>query len=500
MKRILSFLLVAVMLLSLLPASVLAAPADYEYTVDGGAATVTAYNGPGGAVVVDATLGGAPVTAVTYSVFSGNSALTDITLPATVTAVAEQGFLNCANLKSFSVAENSVMTSVGSNAFTACKSLTDVTLPDMLTDIGSSAFSGCTALERIELPDAVSDLGSLTFQNCTALKSVKLPDSIDTIVYGMFKGCTSLTDVVLPADVTAIDSTAFMNCSALQYLTVGEQVTSIAPGAFSGCTSLTLRVKKDSAAHVYAVTYNIPYITRDCATEGHVTSSVVLREPTYYQEGSQQVTCEYCDYDEILPIPRKDITKVYADVTPSHWFYDASSFCLDRGLITGSGKAGDGSGRELFKPDAQTTRAQVVMILWRYVGSPEPTGNVSAKFTDVVQSAWYIKAVEWAAENGVVGGVTASTFAPDRPISRRDFAVIMYRFTANILRKDVSDRADLSAFEDYNTLPTYATDAMSWANAVSLIGGIGKKLEHGGFATRAQIATILMRFCTQFED
>ena len=223
--------------------------------------------------------------------------------------------------------------------------------------------------------------------------------------------------------------------------------------------------------------------------------------PGYSYDGYIGDECSVCgDRKDGVTVERKSITGKYADVVESQWFYEASAFCLDRGLITGSGKAGDGSGRELFKPDAQTTRAQVVMILWRYVGSPEPTGNVSAKFTDVVQSAWYIKAVEWAAENGVVGGVTASTFAPDRPISRRDFAVIMYRFTANILRKDVSNRADLSAFEDYNTLPTYATDAMSWANAVSLIGGIGKKLEHGGFATRAQIATILMRFCETFED
>lgn len=76
---------------------------------------------------------------------------------------------------------------------------------------------------------------------------------------------------------------------------------------------------------------------------------------------------------------------------------------------------------------------------------------------------------------------------------------MMYRFTKEALDKEGSDRADLSAFADYGTLPIYAQDAMSWANAAGLIKGIGNNLAHDGNATRAQLATILMRFCSQLE-
>ena len=125
-------------------------------------------------------------------------------------------------------------------------------------------------------------------------------------------------------------------------------------------------------------------------------------------------------------------------------------------------------GAGLFAPNSETTRAQLVTILHRLAGQPAPSGD--SGFSDVETGTWYTDAVAWAAQNGIVNGVSDTQFAPGDDITREQLAVILYRY-ATYQGYDVSQRADLSGFVDAGTISTYAQEALSWANAQGLVLG-----------------------------
>ena len=136
------------------------------------------------------------------------------------------------------------------------------------------------------------------------------------------------------------------------------------------------------------------------------------------------------------------------------------------------------------------TRAMLVTVLWRYEGEPEAGKNT---FSDVPNGQWYTNAVAWAAENGIVGGVGNNRFDPDGEITREQMATILFRY-AEKKGIDTSKRGSLNIFSDEKQLSAYAKDAVQWAVAEQIINGSDGKLLPQGSATRAQVATILMRF------
>ena len=189
-----------------------------------------------------------------------------------------------------------------------------------------------------------------------------------------------------------------------------------------------------------------------------------------------QVTVTVTFAEAPLPFP---------DVTEGDWFYDAVRCAYENSLM-------DGVGDNLFAPNSETTRAQLVTILYRLAGEPEPGGD--SGFADVAAGTWYTDAVAWAAENGIVNGTTDTTFAPGDDITREQLAVILYRYAA-CQGYDVSQRADLSGFGDASSISGYAQEALSWAHAQGLVLGFEDgSLRPQGTASRAQIAAVLMRF------
>ena len=176
----------------------------------------------------------------------------------------------------------------------------------------------------------------------------------------------------------------------------------------------------------------------------------------------------------------------FTDVSETDWFHDAVQYVYENGLM-------DGIGDNRFAPNNPTTRAQLVTILYRLEGEPAVTGE--SGFTDVEADTWYTNAVAWAAANGIVNGVSETQFAPGNNITREQLATILYRY-AQAKGYDVSAFADLSGFPDAGDIQEYATQALSWAVAEGLLQGFeDDTLRPQGNATRAQIATILMRFC-----
>ncbi len=176
----------------------------------------------------------------------------------------------------------------------------------------------------------------------------------------------------------------------------------------------------------------------------------------------------------------------FGDVKSADWFYNDVKYVYEKGMMAGTAA-------DVFAPNATTTRAMIVTILYRLEGSPAVTGT--SAFVDVPAGQWYTDAVNWAAANQIVKGTSATTFAPNDSITREQMAAILYRY-AQYKGYDVTKKADLSGYSDNGQVSTYAKDALAWANAAKLINGVtNTTLAPQGNATRAQVSAILHRFC-----
>ena len=186
-----------------------------------------------------------------------------------------------------------------------------------------------------------------------------------------------------------------------------------------------------------------------------------------------------CARDESCPL------SAFTDVDPAAWYHDGVHWALEQGLMVGTGK-------DRFAPSAATTRAMVVTMLWRLEGEPE-TAAPSA-FEDVAAEAWYAKAVAWAAEMGYVQGTSASTFAPNRAITRQELATLLYRY---VQAKGLGFTG-LWAFElefpDADQVADWAHEAICWMNMQEIIRGRENgTLDPKTGANRAEIATVFSR-------
>ena len=175
----------------------------------------------------------------------------------------------------------------------------------------------------------------------------------------------------------------------------------------------------------------------------------------------------------------------FADVPASAWYCDAVEYVYENGLMSGVS-----GGR--FAPNDTLTRAMLVQTLYAMEGRP---AAASAGFADVASGDWYASAVNWAAANGVVSGVSETGFGPNNALTREQLALILYRF-AQYKGYDVTGTSDLAAYADGSSVSGWAAEAMGWAVDAGLISGVGgNQIAPTGTASRAQVAQILMNFC-----
>lgn len=181
----------------------------------------------------------------------------------------------------------------------------------------------------------------------------------------------------------------------------------------------------------------------------------------------------------------------FTDVKPNAWYYSAVEYAYENGLFNGTSAT-------TFAPEMAMSRGMLVSVLYRYEGSPTVSG--SNPFTDVDSRKYYATAVTWAAQNGVVNGTSATTFAPDTNIAREQMVAILYRY-ANIKGYNTSARNSLNAFTDRVSISAYAWESFQWAVAVGIISGTSATtLSPQGTATRAEVAAILVRFSQCYDD
>lgn len=216
----------------------------------------------------------------------------------------------------------------------------------------------------------------------------------------------------------------------------------------------------------------------------HTGTVTEHKDPTATRTGYDKLTCEVCGEAVTRVIPA-----LFSDVRGDVWYSDGVDYAVEHELMNGMG---DGT----FAPEQAMTRAQLVTVLWRLAGSPSAAPS---NFTDVPQDLWYSKAVAWAQETGVVKGMTETEFAPGQQITRAQAATIFQRYAENA-GVDDGQRAELSAYPDQDTVPQWAEAGLRWAVAHAIItgtqlpGSSAVVLDPHGSATRAQMATILMRF------
>lgn len=178
----------------------------------------------------------------------------------------------------------------------------------------------------------------------------------------------------------------------------------------------------------------------------------------------------------------------FTDVSANDWFFNEVNYACENGLM-------NGVGGEKFDPNGTMTRAMIVTVLHRL--SSEEDAVAPCGFADVKSGSYYEKAVAWAAEHGIVTGYSETAFGPNDPITREQMAAILYRY-AGTYEYDTTASANIAVYLDYDEIGSYAISAMQWANGAGLITGTSATtLSPKGNATRAQVATILYRFCEQ---
>lgn len=178
----------------------------------------------------------------------------------------------------------------------------------------------------------------------------------------------------------------------------------------------------------------------------------------------------------------------YNDVKAGDWYANAVNYVTLTGLMNGTG---DG-----FSPNLAINRGMMVTVLYRMAGSPEVTAE--NPFTDVPADTWYTDAVIWASENGITAGTSETTFSPTNSLTREQLATFFYRFADFENPDPIEITGDLTGFTDAGQVASYATDAMKWAIGEGLISGTTETtLSPKATATRAQVATILMRYTAE---
>ena len=248
------------------------------------------------------------------------------------------------------------------------------------------------------------------------------------------------------------------------------------------------------------LTVTVPYALAEGREPGGVVVSYLDEQgqladcPTAYDAAAETVT--FTPAHLSLYVVRYDAlrlwTNPFTDVSEDDWYYDAVRYVNAGDLMTGTSSAA-------FAPGVTTSRAMLATLLYRLDGAPDLSGeNLGYPYADVEADSWYGDGVYWARLHGVVTGVTGEIFDPDGDITREQMAVMLYRY-AQYKDYDVTGSADLSGYADADSVSSWAQYAVAWAVDAGLISGVGNNtLNPQGSATRAEIATILMRFVEGF--
>ncbi len=479
------------------------------------------------------------ITTVPLGTFYRCDNLESVTFPECITALGEFAFNECNGLETLIIPENIV--EIAGNAFLDCKNLTDLFIinpecviskvTDTLGDDAQVTIHGYAnssaqtyadaygyAFEVIPCKEGMHkyETTEYTAPSCEGQGHIK-----QECVY-----CGTILENDIPANGHSYDNVETVaatcttggydkfTCSACgnYYLanvvaelghdwdegSVTSQPTETEEGiktftCFRCGATRTESVPALGHTHSYTATVTPPtctengYTTYTCACgDSYITDYVGALGHNFV--GGVCTRCGEDDPNCNPPTP-VDPCEGYTDINRDGWYHSAADFVISRSIM-GSTKTDDLT----FEPNTACTRSMIVSILYRLSGSPKVT--YEAKFPDVKAGQWYSDAVIWAYQNGIVSGYSDGRFGPNDKITREQMAVILKGY-ADFKGIDTSKIADLSDFPDANKV-TWSKAAIRWAVAEGLISGKASNgktiLDPRGNATRAEVASILMRF------
>jgi hypothetical protein len=248
------------------------AHAQFTFTTNSGAITITKYTGPGGNVIIPSMTNGLPVVTIGANAFWQCFTLLNVTIPDSVTNIGNLAFDHCIAMTNVTLPQS--LKTIPGSAFSYCEALPSISIPDSVTQIGSSAFDSCFNLTTVTISSNVTNILQGAFVSCLKLPAItvdalnpryasvdgvlfdksvstlvqcpggkvgsySIPPSVYRILSSAFWNCTVLTSVTIPDSVTNIARQAFGGCIRLAAITIPSSVTAIGDGAFGGCDTMT---------------------------------------------------------------------------------------------------------------------------------------------------------------------------------------------------------------------------------------------------------------------
>ena len=425
------------------------------------------------------------------------------------------------------------VTSLSDYTFCRCTALTEVTIPASVARIGTQAFSGSGITNVIldpenadlccvdnvvyskdmtelvampglysghyVLPETVCELSAYEFAHQTAMTGVTLHRGLTRIDTAAFWDCTVLTEVTIPANVNYIGYYAFRDCSALQRICFQGEAPEIEYNAFYDLEldcyyPENLSSWENNIYWDYSGWINwIPY-------DGQHSYSGKIIAPTCTDAGYTHYSCAHCGdsyrADEVPALGHAFVNGIcircglrdetdasahpFVDVMESDYFLEPVLWAVENGITSGTGNG-------KFSPEDTCTRAQVVTFLWRACGKPAPASDENP-FTDVPADAYYYDAVLWAVENGITSGTGNGKFSPEDSCTRGQVVTFLWRAMGK-----AEPETEENPFGDV-TAADYFYNPVLWAVENGITAGTGA----GTFSpetdcTRGQVVTFLYR-------
>ena len=381
---------------------------------------------------------------------------------------------------------------------------------DMVTDYDSKkvgkqtltvTYEGLTATYDVEVAD--KPVSSIAIATVPAKIKYQKGDKLD-VTGGKIK--VTYTDKT----TEDIDMTADM-VSGFDSTRGGKQTLTVTYGEKTTTFEVEIEEKKAVSMEIIKTPLKVEYVKgedlnvtggkikvtyEDKTTEEIDMTLDMVHEYDKTFVGTQKLVVKFQDLTAFLTVTVKDAEKPWAFidvvVDPNNWIYQAAKFVYDRDIMTGMDKEG-----KYFNPAGVLSRGQFATIIYRVAGEPPTT--YAPVFPDVNYSDWFAAPSVWANKNGVITGYASGLFGPGDDITREQMALIMYRY-AQKCGYDTGNKSSLSGFIDAYRVSSWAEEAMQWAVGNKIITGTtSTTLEPQGQASRAQAATIIMRFMELYD-
>ena len=306
----------------------------------------------------------------------------------------------------------------------------------------------------------------------TSSETIKNPDgSITTVVTDKSTGTITETTKKDDGSIIVVETTKEGIVTTVETTANGVEVATVEQPGKTATAEISLPKSVEQTTVVIPV-QTTPGTVAVNAETGEVIKMSVPTEEGLLLQVSDSVQVELVE------------KAVNFQDTEEHWASDSVDFVSSRGIMNGTG---DGN----FAPNSNLTRGMIAQVLYNL---EDASDDAASAFADVAAGAWYADAVNWAASSGIVSGYGDGRFGPEDNITRQQMAVILYNY-AKYKGYDLTAAGDTSVFTDANQVSSWADEAVSWAVGAGLLNGKNDgRLDPTGTATRAEVATILMRF------